>query len=119
MNVLSDTEPYGQTPWSVEPDNPGPSDDAAGGAWMTKTELARARRISIASVDRLIRRKGWRRQPGNDGRVRVLVPSDALLTCRGSATSSTAAMTNIELLVFVMPGVVVALTEIGAWLVSC
>jgi hypothetical protein len=118
--MLSDTEPYGQTPWSVEAYNPGPSDDAAGVAWMTKAEQqAGVRRICIASAYRLIRRKGWRRQPGNDGRVRVLVPSEALLTCRGSATSRAAAMTNIELLVFVMPGVVVALTEIGAWLLSC
>jgi hypothetical protein len=46
----------------------------AGSVWMTKAELARVRRISVASADRLIRRQGWRRQPGNDGRVRVLVP---------------------------------------------
>ena len=59
-------KPYGP---SVES-----SDD--GGTWMTKGELARVRRISVASADRLIRRQGWRRQPGNDGRVRVLVPSD-------------------------------------------
>jgi hypothetical protein len=48
--------------------------DEAGSVWMTKAELARVRRISVASADRLIRRQGWRRQPGNDGRVRVLVP---------------------------------------------
>jgi hypothetical protein len=32
------------------------------------------RRISVASADRLIRRQGWRKHPGNDGRARVLVP---------------------------------------------
>ena len=46
------------------------------GTWLTKAELAHVRRISIASATRLIRRQGWRRQPGNDGRVRVLVPED-------------------------------------------
>ena len=46
------------------------------GRWLTKAELAQARRIDIASATRLIRRQGWRRQPGNDGRVRVLVPAD-------------------------------------------
>ena len=49
----------------------GPDD---GGAWMTKAELARARGITLGSADRLIRKQRWRRQPGNDGRVRVLVP---------------------------------------------
>ena len=52
---------------------PTPADEA-GSVWMTKAELARVRRISVASADRLIRRQRWRRQPGNDGRVRVLVP---------------------------------------------
>ena len=49
-------------------------DDPADGIWMSKAELAAARTISTASADRLIRRHGWRKQPGNDGRVRVLVP---------------------------------------------
>jgi hypothetical protein len=51
-------------------------DDA--GVWLTKAEFAERRQISQASADRLIRRQGWRRQPGNDGRVRVLVPPGAL-----------------------------------------
>jgi hypothetical protein len=51
-------------------------DDA--GVWLTKAEFAARRQISQASADRLIRRQGWRRQPGNDGRVRVLVPEGAL-----------------------------------------
>lgn len=42
--------------------------------WMTKAELARARGISVTSADRLVRRHRWRREPGNDGRARVLVP---------------------------------------------
>jgi hypothetical protein len=52
----------------------GPDDET--GTWMTKRELAAARRISIASADRLVRRMKWRKQPGNDGRARVLVPTD-------------------------------------------
>jgi hypothetical protein len=51
-----------------------PPDDAANGVWMTKADLAGVRRISVASADRLIRRQGWRKEPGNDGRARVLVP---------------------------------------------
>jgi hypothetical protein len=46
------------------------------GRWMTKREIAAVRGISIASADRLVRRHGWRKQPGNDGRVRTYVPSD-------------------------------------------
>jgi hypothetical protein len=48
--------------------------DPADGIWMTKAQLAAVRRISVASADRLIRRQGWRKRPGNDGRARVLVP---------------------------------------------
>jgi hypothetical protein len=58
-----------------------PTDSATGddreptdGVWMTKAQLAAVRRISVASADRLIRRQGWRKHPGNDGRARVLVP---------------------------------------------
>ena len=49
-----------------------------GGTWLTKAEIAQFRHIGITSVEKLIRRQGWRRQPGNDGRVRILVPSDWL-----------------------------------------
>jgi hypothetical protein len=56
---------------STEGTQPPPSDD---GVWMTKAEIAAVRRISVASADRLVRRQGWRKQPGNDGRARVLVP---------------------------------------------
>jgi hypothetical protein len=49
-------------------------DDPADGVWMSKAQLAEVRRTSIAAADRLIRRHGWRKEPGNDGRARVLVP---------------------------------------------
>ena len=41
---------------------------------MTYAELAAVRGISAASAERLVRRRRWARQPGNDGIVRVLVP---------------------------------------------
>lgn len=52
------------------------------GVWLTKAELAQRRAISVASATKLIRRSGWRRQPGNDGRIRVLVPWDHAGTSR-------------------------------------
>jgi hypothetical protein len=44
---------------------------------MTYAELADIRRISVLSAMRLVRRKNWPRQTGNDGVVRVLVPLHA------------------------------------------
>ena len=41
---------------------------------MTYRELGKARGISAASAARLAYRKGWQRQPGNDGAARVAVP---------------------------------------------
>jgi hypothetical protein len=42
--------------------------------WMTYRELGKARGISADSAARLAFRKGWPRQPGNDGAARVAVP---------------------------------------------
>jgi hypothetical protein len=41
---------------------------------MTYAELAAVRGISALSAERLVRRRRWPRQTGNDGVVRVLVP---------------------------------------------
>ena len=41
---------------------------------MTYAELAAIRGISALSAERLVRRRHWPRQTGNDGVVRVLVP---------------------------------------------
>jgi hypothetical protein len=41
---------------------------------MTYAELAAVRGISALSAERLVRRKHWPRQVGNDGIVHVLVP---------------------------------------------
>src|SRR4051812_17460171 len=43
---------------------------------LTYAELAEIRGISRTSAERLVRRKRWTRQLGNDGVVRVLVPPD-------------------------------------------
>ena len=42
---------------------------------MTYAEIATARGISAKSAERLVRRRRWPKQPGNDGAVRVLVPA--------------------------------------------
>lgn len=46
---------------------------------MTYSELASVRGITQRSAEQLVRRNGWRRLPGNDGRTRVEVPPGALL----------------------------------------
>jgi hypothetical protein len=46
----------------------------AGARRMTYAELAAVRGISATSAERLVRRRRWPRQAGNDGVVRVLVP---------------------------------------------
>ena len=47
---------------------------------MTYVELAAVRGTSPASAQRLVRRRHWPRQTGNDGVVRVLVPLDEART---------------------------------------
>lgn len=54
-------------------------DDAGGDVRsLSYDEIAEARGISRTSAIRLVQRKGWRRQPGNDGTVRVMVPPTEL-----------------------------------------
>lgn len=56
-----------------------PSGDPSGdGRWLSYDELARARRISKASAERLVFRRHWRRQRGNDHVTRALVPAEFL-----------------------------------------
>ena len=57
-------------------DNPG--DDTSDGQWVTYGELAKARNIERRAAVRLAQRRRWRRQAGNDGLARVLVPPDWL-----------------------------------------
>ena len=51
---------------------------------MTYDELAEMRGIKRIGAVRLVQRYKWRRQAGNDGRARVLVPHDAMEKVRGS-----------------------------------
>jgi len=46
---------------------------------LTYAELAQALGITAASAKRLAIRRGWPKQPGNDGRARVAVPVERLL----------------------------------------
>ena len=68
------------------------NDDAGtGGRWMTYDELAAMRGIKRIGAVRLVQRYKWRRQAGNDGRARVLVPRDALQPVRGTDAGTTLA----------------------------
>lgn len=58
--------------------------------WVTLRELAEIRGISQHSATRLVRRHGWRRQTDNQGRVRALVPAEALDRPSASPDSPTA-----------------------------
>jgi len=52
-------------------------DDVAGDIrWLTYREIGEIRGISAASATRLVIRRKWRRQAGNDGTVRVAVPTE-------------------------------------------
>jgi hypothetical protein len=51
-------------------------DSAPDTVLLTYAEIAAARRISVASATRLVRRRRWRRVTGNDGAVRVHVPTE-------------------------------------------
>jgi hypothetical protein len=59
-------------------------DDASTGRWVTYDELAKVRGIERIGAVRLVQRKRWRRQRGNDGRSRVPVPLDGLVKVRGT-----------------------------------
>ena len=58
-------------------------DDGAGdGQWMTYAELGQHRGISARAAVRMTQRQRLRRQPGNDGKVRIWVPRDMLEPAR-------------------------------------
>jgi len=52
------------------------------GRWLTYDEIAAVRGTQRVGAIRWVQRHKWRRQPGNDGLVRVLVPPDALASTR-------------------------------------
>jgi hypothetical protein len=57
---------------------------------MTYDELAAVRGIKRIGAVRLVQRYKWRRQAGNDGKARILVPHDALAPVRGTDAGSDA-----------------------------
>src|SRR6516165_9212965 len=60
---------------------------------MTYAELAAVRGTSQPSAERLERRRGWPRQVGNDGLVRVLVPLTEARNVSNSADGTLAPAT--------------------------
>ena len=46
--------------------------------WMSYAEAARTLRVTPESLHRRMRRNGWARREGNDGKPRVAVPLDVL-----------------------------------------
>jgi hypothetical protein len=51
-----------------------PPDEVEDGRWLSYAEIAAARGINKLSAERLVRRHRWRRQPDNQGGVRIFVP---------------------------------------------
>ena len=47
--------------------------------WLTYREISARLGLNVEAVRTRVRRAGWRTQPGNDGRTRVLVPDRAVL----------------------------------------
>jgi chromosome segregation ATPase len=66
-------------------------DSSDNSQWLTYDEIAEARGTEKVGAIRWVQRHKWRRQPGNDGLVRVLVPQEALVrtTLRGQQQSRT------------------------------
>jgi hypothetical protein len=60
-------------------------DDMGHGAWMTYDELATSRAITRRAAVRLTQRQRLRRQPGNDGLVRIWVPASTRLPSQGQS----------------------------------
>jgi predicted RNase H-like nuclease (RuvC/YqgF family) len=47
--------------------------------WLTYREIGARLGLNVEAVRTRVRRAGWRTQPGNDGRTRVLVPVEVLV----------------------------------------
>src|SRR6202012_946903 len=47
--------------------------------WLTYREIGARLGLNVEAVRTRVRRAGWRTQPGNDGRTRVLVPDRAVV----------------------------------------
>jgi hypothetical protein len=47
--------------------------------WLTYRDIGARLGLNVEAVRTRVRRAGWRTQPGNDGRTRVLVPVEVLV----------------------------------------
>jgi hypothetical protein len=47
--------------------------------WLTYREISARLGLNVEAVRTRVRRAGWRTQPGNDGRTRVLVPVEVFV----------------------------------------
>ena len=54
------------------------------GGWLTSDQIAEAGSIRRIGAVRLVQRHKWRRQMGNDGLARVLVPPGMLINERAT-----------------------------------
>ena len=52
--------------------------ESADGRWLSYSELAEIRGIDVRSAIRTVRNRRWSKQRGNDGKIRVLVPTEFL-----------------------------------------
>lgn len=62
---------------------------------LTYAELGEALSISAASAKRLAIRRGWPKQPGNDGKARVCVPAERFQVERKATSDDTSEATGV------------------------
>jgi hypothetical protein len=70
------------------------SDAASDGQWLTYAEIGARRGVSLRAAVRMVQRQRMRRQPGNDGRVRIWVPRDMLEPARRAAQGPSQALSQ-------------------------
>ena len=72
-------------------------DDEQTDRWLTYEEAGERLRVSVAAVRARALRGGWRRQPGNDGKARVLITQEAVRAAAERPSSPRAKPANSDL----------------------
>ena len=72
-------------------------DDDSAAQWFTYEEAGERLRISVEAVRARALRGGWRRQPGNDGKARVLITQEAVRAAASLPSSPRAKPANRDL----------------------